>query len=226
MAETSEKLALLYNESPSKQNRQKTFLKIKSNLKEKTDKIINFWIKNFSKQHEKIDDRQIYNQISDMMILSTLETIKYKKDDFIFEQWYVMIFKNALFDYNQDKTKLGSGEISMDFQEESMDNIISSKNYENISIGLDNKYLYDILEEYINKIDYWSSKKGNQNYYKKIFMDSLGFNEERESKSYAELAEINNCTRQNVRDCCVRYTKKLVELLEKDNKLEELRQYI
>ena len=226
MAETNEKLALLYNESPSKENRQKIFLEIKNNLKEKTDKIINLWVKRFSNEYDKYDDRMTYRQIADMMILSALDTIQYKKDDFIFEQWYIMILKNSLFDYNQNKVRLNNTEINMDFQEEPMENIISGNNWNDSSKSLDNEKLYAILKSYIDKIDYWSSKKGDQNYYKKMFMDSLGFNEDREPKSYAELARLYDCTRQNVRDCCARYTKRLVDYLKNDNRLEELRQYL
>ena len=226
MAETNEKLALLYNESPNKINRQKIFIEIKNNLKEKTDKIINFWVKRFSDVHEKYDDKMTYWQIADMMILSTLETIQYKSDDFIFEQWYVMILKNALFDYNQKKTKMDNNEIDMDFQDEIRENTVSCNNYEDLSTPIDNKNLYSILEKYIDKLPFKTSGDKNKEYYKNIFLESLGFNEEREPKSYAELAEINNCTRQNIRDCCMRYTKKLVKLLEKENKLEELRQYL
>lgn len=226
MAISNEKLALLYNESDDKRGKQKIFLELKENLREKTSKIINLWVKRFSSEYNKSDDRQTYSQIADMMILSTLETSKFRKADFVFEQWYIMILKNSLFDYNKDKNSVENLDICMDFQEEAMDNVVSHRNEQDFSQSVDNKVLYDILKLYIDKLDFWSSEGKDSNYYKNIFLESLGFNEEKDPKSYAELAQINNCTRQNIRDCCMRYTKKLVKLLEKDNKLEELRQYL
>ena len=114
----------------------------------------------------------------------------------------------------------------MDFQLENMDNVISTENYNNYEKIVDNKYLYDILREYIDKIKFINKNNKTKNDYKQIFLDSLGFNEEKISKSYSELARENNCTRQNITNNCNRYKNKLVELLKKDNKIEDLRQYL
>lgn len=226
MAISNEKLALLYNETEDKKSKQKIFLELKNNLNEKTTKIINFWIKRFSNNHEKFDDYQSYRQVADMTLLSTLNMFMGTNKDFILEKWYIERLKNNLYDENRVKIQKDNNEIYMDFQVENMENIISLNNTDNLRVDVDNLFLRDILNSYIDKILFISKGDNDKSYYKNIFLESIGFNEDKTPKSYAELAKINNCTRQNIRDCCVGYTKQLVKLLKKDNKLEELRQYL
>lgn len=226
MVISNEKLALLYNETEDKKNKQKIFLELKDNLKEKTSKIINFWVKNFSDNYEKYDDFQTYRQIADLTLVDTLNIFMGTNENFNLEKWYIERLKNNIYDANLYKIKKDNYEISMDFQLENMDNIISDKNYSEIELSVDNKYLYDIIKSYIDKINFISKGQKKKSYYKNMFLDSIGFNKEKISKSYAEIAEQNNCTRQNVRDCCTRYMDSLKKLLEKDNRLEELGQYL
>lgn len=226
MAETNEKLALLYNESPSKGNRQKIFLKLKNSLEEKTNKVIKFWINNFSEQHEKREDYLNFKQIADEIIIYTLSVSQNMSDDFIFEKFYIRVLKNKLYDYGKDRIKIENNEIPMDISAEYIENLISVDNYQDFDTRVDNDYLCGILKVYINKLKFKTNGDKDSKYYKNIFMQSIGFNLEKEPVSYAELAEKYNCTRQNIRDCCTRYTKQLIKLLEKDNKLEELRQYL
>ena len=226
MAISNEKLALLYNETENKQNKQKIFLELKNNLKDKTKKIIHFFIKNFSDQHEKYDDYQNYMQTADMILLSTLNMFMGTNDKFILEKWYVERLKNEIYDINRDKIKKENNEVCMDFQLEHMENITSYDNYDNSDEMVDNSFLYDILKVYLNKIEYKPYNTKTEGYFKNILMENLGFNEEKIPKSYAELARIENCTRQNIKYICEKYKKKLVKLLKKDNKMEELRQYL
>jgi len=232
MVETNEKLALLYIESPDKINKQKIFLEIKKQLTLQSNKIIKYWLKNFCNNYEKSERYYEYKQLADIALFLTLQ--RFATDNNIkIKYWFFMKFKNLLSDYTTTNLKIDDFEFLVDLQENSLNDIMSINNIQNKNITsldkiIDNNSLYNILKLYIDKIKvpFWSSKKGSKNYYKKIFMDSLGFNKKRESKSYAELAEIHNCTRQNIRDICARYQKKLVELLEKENKLEELKQYL
>ena len=226
MVISNEKLALLYNESEDKNSKQKIFLELKNNLEEKTNKVIKFWINNFSDKHEKREDYLNFKQIADEIIIYTLNVSQNMSDDFIFEKFYIRVLKNKLYDYGKDRIKIENNEISMDVSAEYIENLISVDNYQNFDISIDNEYLYDILKVYINKLKFKTNGDKDSDYYRNIFSQSLGFNEEKEPVSYAELAEKYNCTRQNIRDCCMRYTKQLVKLLEKDNKLEELRQYL
>lgn len=226
MAISNEKLALLYNETENKQNKQKIFIELKNNLKDKTKKIIHFFIKNFSDQHEKYDDYQNYMQTADMILLSTLNMFMGTNDKFILEKWYVERLKNEIYDINRDKIKKENNEVCMDFQLEHMENITSYDNYDNSDEMVDNSFLYDILKVYLNKIEYKPYNTKTEGYFKNILMENLGFNEEKIPKSYAELARIENCTRQNIKYICEKYKKKLVKLLKKDNRIEELRQYL
>lgn len=226
MAISNEKLALLYNETENKQNKQKIFLELKNNLKDKTKKIIHFFIKNFSDQHEKYDDYQNYMQTADMILVSTLNMFMGTNDKFILEKWYVERLKNEIYDMNRDKIKKENNEVCMDFQLEHMENVISCDNLDNLDYVVDNSFLHDILEVYLNKIEFKPFGEKTEDYFKNILMENLGFNEEKIPKSYAELARIENCTRQNIKYLCEKYKKKLVKLLKKDNKLEELRQYL
>lgn len=226
MVISNEKLALLYNETEDKRNKQKIFLQLKNNLEKKTLKIVHFFIKNFSSQHKKFDDYKNYMQLADMALVSTLNMFMGTNEKFILEKWYVERLKNEIYDMNKDKVRKENSDVSMDFQLEHMDNIISDNNYDNLDIDIDNSFLYDTIKIYIDKMNFYPKGNKDSNYYKEIFIQSIGFNEERQPKSYAELARINNCTRQNIRDCCTRYMDNLRKLLEKDNKLEELEQYL
>lgn len=226
MAISNEKLALLYNETEDKKNKQKIFIELKSNLENKTKKIVHFFIKNFSNEHEKYDDYKNYTQTADMILVSTLNMFMGTNDKFILEKWYVERLKNEIYDMNRDKIKKENNEVFMDFQLEHMENVISHDNYNNPDTEVDNSFLYDILKMYLNKIEYKPFGEKTEYYFKNILMENLGFNEEKIPKSYAELARIENCTRQNIKYLCEKYKKKLVKLLKKDNKLEELRQYL
>lgn len=226
MAISNEKLALLYNESDDKRNKQKLFLELKENLEAKTKKIVHFFIKNFSEQYEKYEDYKNYIQAADMVLVSTLNMFMGTNDKFILEKWYVERLKNEIYDMNRDKIKKENNEVCMDFQLEHMENIISSDNLDDLDCTVDNSFLYDILKVYLNKIEYKPFGEKTEDYFKNILMENLGFNEEKIPKSYAELARIENCTRQNIKYLCEKYKKKLVKLLKKDNKLEELRQYL
>ena len=222
----NEKLALLYNETENKKSKQKIFLELKNNLEEKTNKVIKFWINNFSDQHEKKEDYLNFKQIADEIIIYTLSVSQNMSDDFIFEKFYIRVLKNKLYDYGKDRIKIENNEIPMDISAEYIENLISVQNYDNFDKDVDNEYLYDTLKVYINKLKFKTNGDKDSDYYRNIFSQSLGFNHEKEPVSYAELAEKYNCTRQNIRDCCTRYTKQLIKLLEKDNRLEELRQYL
>ena len=226
MVISNEKLALLYNETEDKKSKQKIFLELKNNLKDKTKKIVHFFIKNFSDQHEKYDDYQNYMQTADMILLSTLNMFMGTNDKFVLEKWYVERLKNEIYDMNRDKIKKENNEVCMDFQLEHMENVTSYNNYDNSDEMVDNSFLYDILKVYLNKIEYKPFGNLTEDYFKNILMENLGFNEEKIPKSYAELARVENCTRQNIKYICENYKKKLVKLLKKDNKLEELRQYL
>lgn len=226
MVISNEKLSLLYNETEDKKSKQKIFLELKNNLKEKTNKIVYFFIKNFSEQYEKYDDYQLYMQTADMILTSTLNMFMGTNDKFILEKWYIERLKNEIYNINRDKIKKENNEICMDFQLEHMENVISHDNYNNLDETVDNSFLYGILKMYLNKIEYKPFGDLTEDYFKNILMENLGFNEEKTPKSYAELARIENCTRQNIKYICEKYKKKLVKLLKKDNKLEELRQYL
>ena len=226
MAISNEKLALLYNDTEDKNSKQKIFLELKNNLKEKTNKIVYFFIKNFSEQYEKYDDYQLYMQTADMILTSTLNMFMGTNDKFILEKWYIERLKNEIYNINRDKIKKENNEICMDFQLEHMENVISHDNYNNLDETVDNSFLYGILKMYLNKIEYKPFGDLTEDYFKNILMENLGFNKEKTPKSYAELARIENCTRQNIKYICEKYKKKLVKLLKKDNKLEELRQYL
>ena len=226
MGLSNERLALLYNESNNKKSKEKLFLELKDNLKDKTERIINFWVGRFSESFEKKEDYETYRQIADMTLTSTLNMFMGTNDKFNLEKWYVERLKNSLYDINKDKVQKDNYEIYMDFQLEQMENIISNKNYESFDVDVDNKNLYDILLTYIDKIKFINKNDKTSEDYKQIFLDSIGFNEDRVQKSYAELAELSNCTRQNIYNNCKHYMQKLVKLLEKDNKLDVLRQYL
>jgi hemerythrin-like domain-containing protein len=226
MAISNEKLALLYNETDDKENKQKIFLELKNNLEEKTNKVIKFWINNFSDQHKKKEDYLNFKQMADELIIYTINVSQNMSEDFIFEKFYIRVLKNKLYDYGKDRIKIENNEILMDISSECIENLISVDNYQDFDTSIDNEYLYDIFKVYINKLKFKTNGDKNSEYYRNIFVQSIGFNEEKEPVSYAELAEQFGCTRQNIRDCCTRYTKQLIKLLEKDNKLEELRQYL
>src|SRR5574344_517348 len=227
MVISNEKLALLYNETEDRKNKQKIFLELKNNLEKKTLKIVHFFIKNFSKQHKKYDDYKNYMQLADMILVSTLNMFMGTNNKFILEKWYTERLKNEIYDINKNRVEK-ENDISMDFQLEHLDNVISviDNNYDSLDTHIDNSFLYDIIKTYIDKMSFYPKGNKDSNYYKEIFIQSIGFNEERQPKSYAELARINNCTRQNIRDCCTRYMDNLKKLLKEDNKLEELRQYL
>ena len=222
----NEKLALLYNETEDKKSKQKIFLELKNNLEEKTNKIIKFWINNFSDQHEKREDYLNFKQVADEIIIYTLNIFKNMTEDFIFESFYIRVLKNKLYDYGKDRIKIENNEISMDFNEEYMDNLISINNIEDLSVSIDNGFLYDKLKEYIDKIEIKAFRGKSKKYFKNILLDNIGFGKDKTPKSYAEIARKNNCTRQNIQMLCVKYKKRLIKLLEKDNNLEELRQYL
>ena len=226
MAISNEKLALLYNETEDKRSKQKIFLELKNNLKNKTKKIVHFFIKNFSEDAQKYDDYINYTQAADMVLVSTLNMFMSTNDRFILEKWYIERLKNEIYDINRDKIKKENNEVCMDFQLEHMENVISSNNINYLDCGIDNGCLYDILKRYIDRIEFKPFGEKTKDYFKNIFMEKLGFNETKIPKSYAELARIENCTRQNIKYICEKYKKKLVKLLKKDNKLEELRQYL
>lgn len=223
---SNEKLALLYNEAKDSRSKEKIFIKLKNNLQKKTNKIINFWISKFSESYEIYDDFQTYKQIADMVLVNTLNIFMGTNSKFNLEKWYVERLKNNLFDINEEKINKDNYEIFMNFQEENLENIISNNNYDNVEQKIYNEYLYDVIKSHIDKIEFFSKGKKPSSYYKEMFLESIGFNTERLCKSYAELAEKNNCTRQNVRDFCTRYMKKLAESLKKDNNIEVLRQYL
>ena len=70
------------------------FLELKNNLEEKTNKVIKFWINNFSDQHEKKEDYLNFKQIADEIIIYTLNVSQNMSDDFIFEKFYIRVLKN------------------------------------------------------------------------------------------------------------------------------------
>lgn len=226
MVISNEKLALLYNETEDKKNKQKIFLELKENLEAKTKKIVHFFIKNFSEQYEKYEDYKNYIQAADMVLVSTLNMFMGTNDKFVLEKWYIERLKNEIYDMNRNKIKKENNEVCMDFQLEHMENITSYNNYDDLDNIVDNSFLYDILKTYLDKIEYKPFGNLTKDYFKNILIENLGFNEDRTPKSYAELARIENCTRQNIKYICEKYKKKLVKLLEKDNKLEELKQYL
>lgn len=220
----NENLALLYNEAKNSKDKEKLFLKIKNNVEDKTKKVIAYRVNRFSWKNSKKDDFENFYQIADEVLLNTILITPEKNNEFNLEKWYIERLKNELWDIHRDRVKKEDFDIGTDYQDDRMESLIFKDNTDDIELDIDNKNLYNIILLYINKINL--RKKYSKKQCKDMFLKSIGFTEDKIRISYEDLSKKYNCTRQNVNNICKRYMKKLIELLEKDNKLEELRQYL
>lgn len=214
---SNEKLALLYQETPSLKNKEKIFNKIYKSLEKEAFDVCHFYRNclNYLTNRDLFFEDAM--QEARICLIKCIEKFDISKNTKL-STFYQICLSNHISDFYKDFAKIGKSEIIDSNAFEWVNNNYSEEdNFNNI----DNSELKNIFKKHIEDLPY------SKIIHKKIFMDYFGFNEENIKKeSFASLGNKYNLTRMAIKKIVDKYFFLLKESLKCNGDLKKIREYL
>lgn len=214
---SNEKLALLYQETPDKKNKEKIFNRIYKSLEKEAFDVCHFYKNclNFLTNKDLFFEDAM--QEARLCLVKCIEKFDINKNTQL-STFYQICLTNHLSDFYKNFANIGRSEIiDTNAFEWSGDNYSD----EEIINDIDKKILKSILSKKIQELEY------SKPIHKSIFINYIGFNEENLKKeSFASLGAKYGLTRMAIKKIVDKYFKLLKESLQKSGDMDKIQQYL
>lgn len=215
---SEERLAVLYQETPDKNNKAKIFKKIYSSLEREAYELCHYYRSFLHKFADKDMFFEEAMQEARLCLVKCVDKFNANKNAKL-STFYRTCLANHLSDVYRNYIKVNKNE----FIDTSVFNWLNVENEYNTESEFDNKKLYDLLNSHLDKICY--SKPSH----KKIFKEYFGFMDNDDlpsNESFAALGEKYNLSRMAVKKIIDKYFDLLKENLNQSGDLERLQEYL
>lgn len=212
---SNEELASLYLSTVSVKNRDIIFKKLWNNLSKGAMKVCHY----YSNALINLNNTDFFEELEQEAKICLFKTIeRFKIDRNVkFSTFYYTCLKNYLSDIFDKKFNTVTNEI-VDTSLIGWQKGFSRANFDKVA---DNKTLYNILNDYIEKIKF--SKPAHEN----IFRDYYGFNKEMISdNNFANLSRKYGITRVAIKKVCDKYFLELKKLLKNNGDIDRIRLFL
>lgn len=211
---TCEELVELYKSTSIKKNKNIIYANIYDNLKNGAMKICHCYsdLLPISLRSEAFDD---YLSESKICLLNCIEKFNPElKNKFI--TFYFSCLKNDIKTQFKQQIKKYSNEIGYS----SIFDCYSSDNLDNYEEHIDDNFLKKIFKKNIEELNY------SKPIHKSIFLDYLGFSEDKESKNFSELGAKYKISRMGSKKICNKYMELLKKHLANNGDIEKLKLFL
>jgi len=212
MAISNEDLVKLYKSTESKSGKETIYKELSTRLEDGAMKMCHFWVK-FAPAYEREETLEDYIQIARYTLCKSIWSYNPEKGA-AFITFYYNCVRNELHDY----IKLDSKRLDNEFLvERDIKSYKKEQCFDSSEETLDNKYLRDKLELYIDKINF------KKDIYKDIFLENIGFKQKNNiCASYTDISKKYSYTKG---DEVVKYSVMAIKKI-CDRSLAQLQKYI
>lgn len=211
---SNEQLILLYKETMDSKNKNLLFNKLFGNLEKGAMKVCHYYCKLLPAFYQE-DFFEESIQEARLCLLKCINAF-IPSNGTKFITFYFKGLSNHICNYFSDKIKRINSELSNNPLIEWKDFGYDSQIEENI----DRIILRDILDDLIDKINF------SKNIHKSIFLDYIGFNEEKNTdENFCSLSKKYNLTRMAIGKICNKYLDIARNILKREQKLESIKSF-